>query len=83
MANCKSSAYGTAHHAQALLHGHLICSVYARHPTVMCHLPACAQDTEAEVQRAKKESEGRLAALRKELLAAEDAERAELEKEYK
>ena len=79
----KSSVYGTTHHGQALLRGHLICCVLARHPQVMCHLLACAQDTEAEVHRAKKESEGRLAALRKELLAAEDAERAELEKEYK
>lgn len=56
--------------------------MYVHHPKVVCHL-ACAQDTEAEEQRAKKESEGRLAALRKQLLAAEDAERAELEKEYK
>jgi hypothetical protein len=35
------------------------------------------------LQQARAESEGRLAAMRKELLAAEDAERAELENEYK
>jgi len=35
------------------------------------------------LQQARADSEGRLAAMRKELLAAEDAERAELEKEYK
>ena len=38
---------------------------------------------EAEMQAAKRESEQRLAAMRKDLLAAEDAERAELEHEYK
>jgi len=35
------------------------------------------------LQQARADSEGRLAAMRKGLLAAEDAERAELEKEYK
>ncbi len=38
---------------------------------------------EADLQKARLESEGRLAAMRKSLLAAEDAERAELEREYK
>ena len=48
-----------------------------------CHLLHSLQDTEAALQQARAESEGRLAAMRKGLLAAEDAERAELEKEYK
>ena len=38
---------------------------------------------EAQMQEAKRESERRLAAMRKELLAAEDAERTELEHDYK
>ena len=41
------------------------------------------QDTEAELQKARLTSEGRVALMRKELLAAEDAERAELEREYR
>ena len=41
------------------------------------------QDTNANMHKAKVESEGRLAAMRKELLAAEDRERAELEHEYR
>lgn len=41
------------------------------------------QSVEADMHQAKLESEGRLAALRKELLAAEDRERAELEQEYR
>ncbi|KAL0020621.1 hypothetical protein WJX79_002482 [Trebouxia sp. C0005] len=41
------------------------------------------QDTEAALQQARADSKGRLAAMQRELLAAEDAERAELEKEYK
>ena len=41
------------------------------------------QDVEAEIHKAKLESEGRLAAMRKDLLAAEDRERAELELEYR
>lgn len=41
------------------------------------------QDIEADMHKAKLESEGQLAAMRKELLAAEDRERAELEHEYR
>ena len=41
------------------------------------------QEAEAEIQKAKRESESRLAATRKQLLAAEDDEKAELEREYK
>ncbi|KAL3158420.1 hypothetical protein ABBQ38_010655 [Trebouxia sp. C0009 RCD-2024] len=39
------------------------------------------QDVEADIQKAKADSEERLAAMRRELLAAEDQERAELEHE--
>ncbi|KAL3160123.1 hypothetical protein ABBQ32_010898 [Trebouxia sp. C0010 RCD-2024] len=41
------------------------------------------QDVKADTQKAKLDSEGRLAAMRRELLAAEDRERAELEREYR
>lgn len=41
------------------------------------------QDIDADIQKAKLESHGRLAAVRKQLLAAEDVERAELEREYR
>ena len=41
------------------------------------------QDIDADVHKVKLESEGRLAAMRKEILAAEDRERAELEHEYR
>ena len=44
---------------------------------------SAVQDVEAEVQKSKLESEGRLAAMRKELLATEDKERSELEHEYR
>lgn len=41
------------------------------------------QDINADMRKAKLDSEGRLAAMRKETLAAEDRERAELEREYR
>ena len=50
----------------------------------MCYLIVSAvQDIEADVRKSKLESEARLAAMRKELLAAEDRERSELEREYR
>lgn len=42
-----------------------------------------AQDVEAQKLKARLESEARVAAMQKELLHKEDAERAELEKEYR
>ena len=41
------------------------------------------QDVDADMHRAKLDAEGRLAAMRKEILAAEDKARAELELEYR
>ena len=41
------------------------------------------QEHEAQQQKARLESDARIAAMQKELLAKEDQERAELEKEYK
>lgn len=41
------------------------------------------QEHEAQQQKARLESDARTAAMQKELLAKEDQERAELEKEYK
>jgi len=78
--------------SEILLHSHeLYSALLQAWPSASCHLlhhQTCyrlhsLQDTEAALQQARAESDGRLAAMRKGLLAAEDAERAELEKEYK